>query len=134
MEQTFAPQINATMRKDMRSESNSKKRERRKEYLREKRRANNPALARREAEEEAQRDWQKASSARSLHDVAQAPPTLTRLPRPPKKSAGDVAVEAVQGARPKPSPARQRILDAERERAVAQYRQQKRKAAPDAET
>lgn len=105
------------MRRGQRTESNSRKRERRRELLKAKKRAANPS------HEDAAEDWAQASKTRSLHDVAQAPPEITARPKERKKSVA--AVEAL-AARPKPSLARQRILDEERERAVKEYRALKR--------
>lgn len=114
----------------MRSESNAKKRERRKEYLRERKRANDPTFVRQEREQEAARNWKKADAARPLHDVAKAPPTLTSRPKQKKPGDQTAALAAEQlAALQKPSPARQRILDEERERTIHEYRQRKRKAA-----
>ncbi|WFD30753.1 hypothetical protein MSPP1_001777 [Malassezia sp. CBS 17886] len=121
VERTLAPGINATMRRDLRSESNSKKRERRREIQREKKRAKDPVAAR--CAEEAL-GWQKAASARPLHDVAQSPPAITQRPKPPKPRAEGAV--AAQAERPKPSLARQRILDEERERIIALYRARKK--------
>ncbi|WFD02267.1 hypothetical protein MOBT1_000949 [Malassezia obtusa] len=116
VESAFSADLNATMRREQRSESNTRKRERRRELLKAKKRAANPALA----HEDAAADWAQASKTRSLHDVAQAPPVLTARPKERKRARS--AVEEQAAARPKPSAARQRILDEERERVVKQYR------------
>ncbi|KAI3628322.1 hypothetical protein CBS14141_000025 [Malassezia furfur] len=118
VENAFATDINSTMRREQRSESNTRKRERRRELLKAKKRAANPQLA----HEDAAADWARASKTRSLHDVAQAPPVITARPKERKKAQAPTAVEAQAAARPKPSLARQKILDEERERVVKQYR------------
>mgnify|MGYP007023922823 CR=1 FL=1 len=64
----------------------------------------------------AQREFARAPSSRSLHDVALAPPTITARPKERRPTS----------TRPKPSPARQRILDEERQRVIELYRAQKR--------
>lgn len=123
VESAFSSDINATMRRENRSESNTKKRARRRELLKAKKRKVDPE----QAHEEAAADWKRAAASRSLHDVAQAPPTLTVRPKERKKPL--MAVEAQAAARPKPSLARQRILDEERTRAVQQYRALKKDGA-----
>lgn len=99
----------------MRTDSNKRKRQRRLEQLRQKKLASDPVAAR--AAEEAL-DFKKAPTKRNLHDVAEAPPTLTARPKVPKPR------DQVG-----PSPARQRILDEERERVVQQYRELKKARA-----
>lgn len=121
MEQAFSSDINRTMRAELRSESNQKKRQRRRELLKAKKRAADP-MAARAADEAA--DFARASQARSLHDVAQAPPTITARPKERLKPKSPALVEAL-AQRPKPSAARQRILDEERKRVIAQYRSMK---------
>ncbi|WFD18873.1 hypothetical protein MCAP1_001086 [Malassezia caprae] len=121
VEQAFSSDLNRTMRAELRSESNQKKRQRRRELLKAKKRAADPAAAR--AAEEAA-DFERASQARSLRDVAQAPPTITARPKERLKRKAPALVEA-QAQRPKPSAARQRILDEERQRVIAQYRSMK---------
>lgn len=115
VEQAFSSDIHATMRREQRSESNTRKRARRHDVLKAKKRAANPALA----HADAAADWARAATARPLHDVAQAPPTLTARPKQRKKAV-------VEPERPTPSLARQRILSEEREKAVAAYRAKKR--------
>ena len=109
------------MRAELRSESNQKKRQRRRELLKAKKRAADPQAAR--AAEEAA-DFERASQSRSLHDVAQSPPTITARPKERLKRKAPALVEAL-AQRPKPSAARQRILDEERQRVIAQYRSMK---------
>ncbi|WFD33471.1 hypothetical protein MCUN1_000284 [Malassezia cuniculi] len=108
VESAFATKINETARKENRSESNKRKRQKNLERLRAKKLAKDPIAARR-AEEAL--DFKKAPTTRSVREVAEAPPTLTARPkiRKPRDQVG-------------PSPARQRILDEERERVVQQYR------------
>ncbi|WFD43815.1 hypothetical protein MPSI1_002480 [Malassezia psittaci] len=121
VDNTFSADINATIKRGQRSESNSRKRERRRELLKAKKRAANPALA----HEDAAADWAKAAEKRSLHDVAQAPPVLTARPKERKKQPSTI-LEAQAASRPKPSLARQRILDEERDIAVKKYREHKK--------
>lgn len=110
------------MRAELRSESNQKKRQRRRELLKAKKRAADP-VAQRAAEEAA--DFQRARQARSLHDIAQAPPTITARPKERLKRK-TLPLDDALAQRPKPSAARQRILDEERQRVIAQYRLQKK--------
>lgn len=114
------------MRRELRSDSNARKRQRRREMLKAKKRAANPLLAR--SEDADGMDFARASTSRSLHDVAQAPPTLTARPKERKKRDGVADAVEAQAARPRSSAARQRILDEERERVIAQYRAQKKGA------
>lgn len=114
------------MRSELRSESNQKKRQRRREMLKEKKRRADPE---RQRALDAEHDFRRASQTKSLNDVAQAPPTLTAVPkeRLVRKHTHD-ALDA-QAARPKPSAARQRILEEERQRVIQQYRAQKEQGA-----
>lgn len=112
VEQEFAHDIYASMRTNQRSESNQKKRQRRRERLKAKKQQQ------RGVGDASDDEFERAPSARPLHDVAQAPPVLTA--RPKERAPNPMA------NRPKPSPARQRILDEERKRVIEQYRAQKR--------
>ena len=124
VEQAFAHDINQTMRSNLRSESNRKKRQRRREIFKEKKLAQDPIAAQKAEEDEL--DFARAPLSRSLHDVVQAPPTLTARPKERRKKAEDAAIQLPE--RPKPSAARQRILDEERERVIQQYRAQKHRS------
>ena len=110
----YAPQINQTARRGLRSESNKRKRQRRFEQLQEKKRAADPLAAQRTEEA---LGFARAPPRRSAHDVVDAPPALTVRPKVRKPRD------------PAPSPARQRILGAERERVVQQYRALKKARA-----
>ena len=116
VEQEFAHDIYASMRTNQRSESNQKKRQRRRDVLKAKKRAASGSDDDDDDESAAQRDFARAPSSRSLHDVALAPPTITARPKERRPTS----------TRPKPSPARQRILDEERQRVIELYRAQKR--------
>lgn len=133
MEQAFASDINATMRSELRSESNQKKRQRRRELLKAKKRASDPFAAQ---AAEATSDFRQATQSKSLHDVAQAPPTITAIPKERLKRKASsttptplAALDAQAAARPKPSAARQRILDEERQRVIQQYRAMKHRTS-----
>jgi hypothetical protein len=116
VEQEFAHDIYASMRTNQRSESNQKKRQRRRDVLKAKKRAASGSDDDDDDESAAQREFARAPSSRSLHDVALAPPTITARPKERRPTS----------TRPKPSPARQRILDEERQRVIELYRAQKR--------
>lgn len=115
VEQKFAHDIYSSMRTNQRSESNQKKRQRRRDMLKAKKRSASGSDDE-DDERAAQREFARAPSSRSLHDVALAPPTITARPKERRQKS----------TRPKPSPARQRILDEERQRVIEQYRAQKR--------
>ncbi|PKI84283.1 hypothetical protein MVES_001548 [Malassezia vespertilionis] len=78
VEKAFSSDVNASMRRGLRTESNQRKRERRRTAEKEKKRAANPYLV--QAQEAAQ-DWKKADT---------------------KKSANTPALVAEQATRPKP--------------------------------
>ncbi|KAF8610295.1 hypothetical protein BDV93DRAFT_601329 [Ceratobasidium sp. AG-I] len=89
------------------------------------------AKRKREAEDEGEREEERpvkefakfsSSAPRQLHEVAMAPPVLTRGPRGSGVGKGTGVGKPVGSAKAPVSMARQLVLEQERERAVGMYR------------